>query len=480
MASSKDDASTILLPLYVDLDGTFIKSDMLFESFLRAVKSNPLLIISIFGWLLKGRSYLKHKLALLDTTDVSVLPLNQDFYNFLNAEKSKGRKLILATASNITQAQKISEAHPIFDDVIASTEEINLKGNKKLEQIKQQSKYFAYAGNSTEDMPLFDSADESYLVNPNFRSKKLVNSTKFAGVYDHKSLTITTWIKQLRVYQWSKNALIFVPLFVSGLFLNIELVLDVIVGTLSFGLLASSTYIINDLLDLDADRNHHKKKNRPLASSDISIQQGIFASALLMLISLVVSWQLSESFFLVILLYLFSTLFYSLKVKQYLIMDVIALASLYTMRIFAGAFLIDTIMSFWLLSFSMFIFLSLALVKRCAELVNRPDGGTTVIVGRGYIKDDYYLLSSFGASSALLAVLMFCFYVNNNALTNQYQEPHILWLILPALCYWLMRMWIKTHRGEMHDDPIVYSLKDKGSLITVLFIALITLSAQIL
>ncbi len=251
-------------------------------------------------------------------------------------------------------------------------------------------------------------------------------------------------------------------------------------GFFSFSCLASATYIINDLLDLESDRSHSRKKLRPLAASQISIIGAASASVVLFLISFALALSFEGPFIYVLIAYLTVTLMYSFKIKQYIGMDVITLASLYTIRILAGAAILSVPLSFWLLSFSMFIFLSLALVKRCAELKSLEEDNTKMAKGRDYHVKDYGLLMSFGTSSALLSVLMFCFYINNNILNNQYQEPTILWVIVPALSYWLMRMWIKTHRGEMHDDPIVFSLRDAGSIITIGFIVVITLLAQLL
>ena len=470
-----------LSPLYVDLDGTFIKSDMLLESLLVAAKKNPFIIFLCFVWLFRGRAYLKYRVSQEASVDASLLPLNTEFYAFLLAQKESGRKIILATASNEKYAEEVCRKYELFDSYISSDEENNLKGREKLKKITSQTDRFSYAGNSSEDFPIFEQAEDSYLVNPTKRARSASSKVGVSQTFDvGPSINMKAWLRQLRVHQWLKNLLIFIPLLVSGEYLNVDLVIDSLYGFISFSCLASATYIINDLLDLESDRSHSRKKYRPLAASQISIVNAVLVSAALFLVSFGLALSLEGLFVYVLMVYLAVTLLYSFIIKQYIGIDVITLAALYTIRILAGAAILDVTLSFWLLSFSMFVFLSLALVKRCAELKSFEEENAKMARGRDYNVNDYSLLMSFGTSSALLSVLMFCFYTNSNVLNNQYQEPTVLWLIVPALSYWLMRMWVKTHRGEMHDDPIVFSLRDGGSIFTIGFIVVITLLAQLL
>ena len=468
------------VPLFVDLDGTYTKTDLLFESFIAAIKKKPLIIFKCIYWLMRGIAALKYNLSKYAEINTSTLPLNREFLLFLKQEKKNGRKLYLATASNEKYAKAIVNNTNLFDGYISSCEKVNLKGRHKLKKIIEVSERFAYAGNDSVDFEIFEKAEESILVNPSTNAKKKAKKHTVDKVFDNNTISSKKWLKQLRIYQWLKNLLIFVPLVVSGGFTSISNVVTIAIAFFAFCLLASSTYILNDLLDLESDRLHTRKKNRPLAAGSISIKSAIFAALCLFFISLLTSLSLSNEFSLVLFAYLFLTLFYSFKVKQYIGMDVVVLALLYTMRILAGAVAINVIVSFWLLAFSIFVFLSLALVKRCSEIKSMEAEGKQLAKGRDYNVEDYAVLKSFGTSSAMLALLMFCFYINNSVLTDQYQQPDILWLIVPAICYWLMRMWIKTHRGEMHDDPIVFSLKDRGSLVTIGFCVFIAVTAQIL
>ena len=466
--------------LFVDLDGTYTKTDLLYENFLVAFKLNPLIIFKCLQWLLKGKAHLKQRLSELVDLDISYLPLNQEFVSFLKEEKEKGRSIYLATASTEKFAKSIVEQSDLFDGYIASCGHYNLKGHVKLEKINQISPQFAYAGNDIIDFTLFEHTNESYLVNPTPKALNRSRLTSVTKTFDVNKFQIDPWIKQLRIYQWLKNLLIFVPLVVSGNFAELENILLSVVAFLAFSLLASSTYILNDLMDLESDRHHPRKRFRPIAAGEISIVDAIFVGAFLLFTPLLMATFLSFDFLLVLLAYLSLTLLYSFKIKQYIGIDVLVLALLYTIRIIAGAVAIDVLTSFWLLAFSIFIFLSLALVKRCSEIRSLETEGKSSAKGRNYMVQDYAVLKSFGVSSAMLSVLMFCFYINNNVLINQYQKPDLLWLIVPGLCYWLMHMWIKTHRGEMHDDPIIFSLKDKGSLLTVCFCGFTAIISQIL
>jgi len=475
-----ESTTSLVSPLYVDLDGTFTKSDILYECLVMAMKNNPLIIFMCVYWLCKGKSYLKYKLSQQVDISSELLPLNREFYSFLLQEKAKNRKIILATASNEKYAENIYQSYDVFDDYLGSNNVTNLKGQEKLSKIKSLTENFSYAGNSSEDFILFAQAEESYLVNPTKKAKKLSLKRTFSGVFDDNSYGLKVWLEQLRVHQWLKNLLVFVPLLVTSGFYSLLTLFISIEAFLSFGFLASATYIINDLGDLEADRRHQRKRNRPLAAGNISIVHAKVISLLLFVAAFGLALNISIYFSTVLFVYLGLTLFYSFRGKQYMVLDVIVLACLYTIRIVAGAAALNVPVSFWLLSFSMFVFLSLALVKRCSELRSLQKQKCTQVNGRDYFTNDYGVLMNFGTSTSVLSVFVFSSYIKNNIVTNQFQQPSILWLILPALCYWLMRMWVKTHRGEMHDDPIVFSLKDKGSLMTVSFIVIVTILAQVL
>lgn len=468
------------VPLYVDVDGTLLKTDLLYESFLVSVKRNPLIIFYSFFWLLQGIQVLKGELASRADLNLKIMPKNLEFWQFLEQQRNVGRKIVLATASHEKYAKKLLNLYPMFDGYICSTDKQNLKGSVKLEEILKRSGVFAYAGNDNVDFIIFERASESYLVNPSNKAKVLSKDFNFKAIYDETTTSFKDWVKQLRVYQWVKNLLVFVPLVVSGSFLNLNQINDSIAAFIAFSLLASATYILNDLFDLESDRLHKRKKERPLAAGKISILKAVTVGSALLSLAIFIAINISASYLFVLFGYLLLTLAYSFVIKQYVGMDTVCLAMLYTVRIFAGAVAIDVEVSFWLLAFSIFTFLSLALVKRCSEIRMMETDGKERASGRDYTIIDFSVLQSFGCSSAMLSVLMLCFYINNNVLVDQYHQPTILWLLVPVLSYWLMRMWIKTNRTEMHDDPIVFALKDRGSLITISFCLIITIVAQIL
>lgn len=466
-------------PLFVDLDGTLIFSDLLVESSLKFLKQTPFGFIYLLIWLFKGKAYLKSQLASHVDLEIESLPYNEDFIAFLRDENRQGRRIYLATASIAKYADQIAEHLAIFDGVIATSASSNLKGIAKLEKCREISPDFAYAGNETIDFTIFEHAKQSYLVNPTAKALARTKVTPVDRVWLVEKNPLKVVLKGLRVHQWLKNLLIFVPLLVSGLFTDIQAIGYSILGFLLFSLLASATYVLNDLSDLEADRVHPRKKNRPIPSGIWPLHNAIFMAVGLFFLVVISSILLTPlNFQVAMLAYLLLTLAYTFYFKDYVIADVISLASLFTIRIIAGTMILNVELSFWLLAFSMFTFFSLALVKRCAELKLLSQMNKTKSSGRDYYVDDYNLMQSFGVTSAFISLLIMSFYVQASLHDGFYQTPILLWATLPAFAYWLCRMWLKTNRGEMHDDPIVFSIKDKGSIITIAFIILITLAAK--
>ena len=467
-------------PLFVDLDGTLVRTDLLHEGVFSLLKVSIWYLFLLPLWLLKGKAYFKYKVAETAQPDFSLLPYDSLFLDFLYAEKKKGRKLYLATASNSRYAEKVAEHLDIFDDVLASSPSHNLKGRNKLIACQKISNKFAYAGNATEDFDIFKESIESHLVNPGRAALAMARKSPVTKIWyrETSSTPVKTWFKALRIHQWLKNTLLFVPLFAAGKYYDQGAIVHLALGFLSFSLLASATYLVNDLLDLDADRQHPRKRLRPFASGDLSITKGVSGLLVLSIIILLLASYTPLGFQICLLGYLIFTLMYSFALKYYVIADVIALAGLFTVRIIGGALIIEVALSFWLLAFSMFTFFSLALVKRCAEIKMLEQRNKFKSSGRDYNVDDYNLMQSLGVSSAFMSILLMAFYVQDAYIGSVYSNPVVLWLTIPAFVYWLCRMWLKTSRGEMHDDPIIFSLKDRGSIITIAFICLVTLMAK--
>jgi len=467
--------------LYVDLDGTLIKTDILYESVLLLVKKSLLYIFIMPFWLLRGKSNLKYKVSSLVDINPQTLPYNESFLAYIKDKKKQGCKLILATATTEKYAHAIADYLGVFSQVIASTTSENVSGKTKLESIRNQSNKFSYAGNAVIDMVIFSQANESIIVNPTYGlKKKLTTLNNVSKVFESSNNTGWAAFKSIRMYQWVKNSLIFVPLLMSQQFNNIDNVLNVIIAFLSFSFLASATYIVNDLIDIPNDREHIRKKNRPLASGNLSIPIAILLAIILFSSSFVIAFNVNLAFIYGLIFYLLLTLLYSFKLKSYILMDAISLSMLYTTRIFVGALVINIMPSVWLIAFSMFMFLSLALVKRCSELQTLALENKNRTPGRDYTVSDTYVLASMGVTSGFVSILVVALYLNDVESISQYSYPEVLWLVCPLLLYWIGRMWVKTFRDEMHDDPIVFTIKDKGSLLCIVSVLTIIITAILL
>ncbi|MDH5189678.1 MAG: UbiA family prenyltransferase [Gammaproteobacteria bacterium] len=273
------------------------------------------------------------------------------------------------------------------------------------------------------------------------------------------------YLKLFRFHQWVKNLLLFVPLITAHKLADTESVILLIEAFFSFSLCASAVYMINDLADLEADRQHPTKRHRPFASNSVPVIHGIIIAALLLLASTVIAMQLSIQFFMVLGLYFAVTLGYSLKLKSIALIDVLLLAGLYTLRIIAGAYVVNIELSFWLLNFSIFIFFSLALVKRYSELLLMQSIDKSQLAGRGYQSGDLSLLRTMGIGSGFISVLILALYIDSPNIKILYTHPEYVWLLCPLFLYWISRIWLKTHRGEMHDDPVVFALRDYASIL---------------
>jgi len=468
-----------LRPLCVDLDGTLIRSDLLIESALALLAINPLLLFAMLTWLLRGKAHLKHQIALRVELDATTLPYNEPFIEWLR-EQRKHRKLILCTASDEKLARSVADHLGLFDEVIASDGRRNLAGSNKGEILRQLfgERGFDYAGNASIDLLIWKHAAAAVVVEyGQSLSRAAAKVTVVERRFEMPRQRLKTWIKALRVHQWVKNILVFLPLLTSHRVLEIPAVLHSIMAFVCFGLCASSVYLTNDLLDLPSDRQHHRKRHRPFAAGMLPLQAGPIAAALLLVAGLSLAWLVSPSFLAVVLGYYVLTTAYSFRLKRVMMLDVIVLAMLYTTRILAGTEAIHSKPSFWLLAFSMFIFLSLAMVKRYTELLALQRSGKVAASGRGYDVEDIPLIQSLGGSSGYLAVLVLALYVDSTASEALYRHPHRLWMLCPLLLYWISRIWAIAHRGVMHDDPVVFAIMDKMSRVLVLISAVIVAAA---
>ena len=391
-----------------------------------------------------------------------------------------GAGSILPPEQTVRLAQRIAAHLEIFDEVMASDGSTNLTGSNKLRRLQQRFSHdgFDYVGNAMPDLLLLKSAREPMVANPGLRLQaalKAGNLTVSRSFWDRAPIA-SALRKALRLHQWSKNLLVFLPLLLAHS-LRPNLLLKAFAAFLCFSFTASATYILNDLLDLEADRAHPSKRNRPFAAGDLSVTAGVCVAALLGLISLAVAAYLPHKFLVYLLLYLATTLAYSLALKRVVLLDVIILSSLYTIRMLAGSEATTTFVSPWLAAFSIFLFFSLAMVKRFSELKNLELRGVPPANGRGYLLSDLEQLRSFGTSSAYASIVIFSLYINGRDVTSLYHHPNRMWLITPLLILWVSRVWLLASRGEMNEDPVVFALEDRLSLFMGLAVLIIAYSA---
>ena len=477
--TATDNAAKTGIPLCVDLDGTLIRSDLLVESALALLAHRPLAIFSMLGWLLRGKAHLKQQIAQRVELDPSALPYNGELIAWLSEQRAE-RHVVLCTASDVKLATPVAEHAAVFDEVIASDGHVNLSGSNKAKALVDRfgDKSFDYIGNAPVDLAVWKHARAALVVESGQALSKA--AAKVAPVekrFEVRSGGIKAWAKALRVHQWIKNVLVFLPLLASHRVFEIDALATTLLAFVCFGLCASSVYLTNDLLDLPSDRQHHRKRNRPFAAGTLPLIAGPIAAVLLLIAGFGLAFFVSSKFVAVLLGYYLLTSAYSIRLKRIMMLDVIVLATLYTTRILAGIAAIHTKPSFWLLAFSMFIFLSLAMVKRYTELLALQASGKVKASGRGYDVDDIPLIQSMGSSSGYLAVLVLALYIDSTASMSLYRHPHYLWLLCPLLLYWISRTWAIAHRGVMHDDPVVFAVMDRTSQILGVIAAVIVAAA---
>jgi len=464
---SESDMNDNKTPVCVDLDGTLIHSDLLLESFLLLVKSHPFCLFLIPLWLPRGKAALKAEIARRVTVNAATLPYHREFLVWLKSQKSEGRQLWLCTAANEKLAQAVDGHLEIFDGVLASDATHNLSGSKKAVALVERfgERGFDYCGNERKDLAIWEHARGAIVVNGGGALEAAAAEvTQLVQVFAPSGKRLRAALRALRLHQWAKNVLVFVPLLTAHRLSDMGAVMTSFWAFLAFGLCASSVYLLNDMLDLEADRLHPRKSKRPFAAGQLSLRFGFACMPLLLLAAGLIAYAISELLLLCLVGYYLMTLAYSFRLKTILMLDTITLAGLYTSRIIAGAAAIPVALSFWLLLFSVFLFLSLALVKRYAELEGMRRRQQLKASGCGYHVEDLSALQSFGAASGYLSVLVLALYINSPEVAALYAHPKVIWALCVLMLYWISRMWIKTHRGEMHDDPVVYALRDKISL----------------
>ena len=456
-----------LLPLVLDLDNTLIRTDLLHETVFAFLKQNPFGVFLFAVWLLRGRAYLKQQLADRVSLDVADLPVNQDVVAYAQAEKAKGREIVLATAADSRLAMRIAQRFAFIDKTLASDGTINLKGAAKADRLVSMfPQGFVYAGDCAADLKVWEHARGAVLVQTNGRLSREAGRLTTLEHQIARPARLKDWVKAARPHQWAKNALVFIPLMLGGHMLDGSAWASAGIAFLALGILASSTYMLNDLWDIADDRRHWSKRNRPLAAGRMAIREAVFAIPVAMAVAFALAGLVNPMVVLALGAYLALTVAYSMGIKRKPILDAFTLAVLFTLRLVVGIVAVGVVASPWLLVFSMFLFASLSFAKRNTEVQRLADtGGSGKINGRGYFTTDAPFIMAMGVASGIGSVLILVLYLTQDALAADFYSDSIwLWLMPAVLFLWIGRIWMLCFRGELNDDPVAFAMKDPKSL----------------
>ena len=470
-------------PLVIDLDGTLSRTDLLHESMAKLLSRQPLVLFAMPAWLARGKACFKQQVALLTQPDAATLPYEPALVEWIRAERARGRRIVLCTASDQRLAESVAAATGLFDEVFASDGQVNLgSGNKARLLVERYGRHgFDYAGNARADLAVWADCRKAIVVGAN-RSLRAA-AARVATIdreFGAPSSRFGAWRSELRIHHWPKNLLVFLPLLGAHAFTDWPALFAVTLAFLAFGMCASSVYIVNDLVDLESDRRHSRKRQRPFAAGTLPITQGLAVAAGLLLGAFAIALLgVNRGYAAWLAIYLVSTTSYSFWLKRKILVDSLVLAGLYTLRLLAGAAAAGLANGFWLLAFSMFLFLSLALVKRYSELRDTFHQGRSRTPGRDYRVEDLPLVEMLGIASGFSAVMVLALYINGDTVARLYPHQEIFWLTVPVLLYWVSRIWLKAHRGELEDDPVVFALTDGLSRLTIgLFGAILWVAAR--
>jgi 4-hydroxybenzoate polyprenyltransferase len=448
-------------PLVVDLDGTLVHGDLLIESALRALRERPLDVLRMPGWLVQGKAALKRHLAERTGFDPASLPYHRQLLDWLQKQRLEGRRLVLCTAADHSIAAAVADHLGIFDEVIASDGRHNLSGANKAALLERRfgGGGFDYAGNAPVDLAVWRRARRAVLVNANGRlTGAAARCCEIEQVFPPRRPDLVTLLRMLRVHQWLKNLLLFVPVLAAHQFTDPDVWYRLLLAFCAFNLCASSVYIGNDLLDLDSDRQHPRK------AGVVPPRVGLALAPVLLAAGAALGSLVGGAFLAALAAYFALTCAYSLGLKRLPLVDCLTLALLYMLRVVAGAAAVGMSLSFWLLAFSVFLFLSLAFVKRYAELRMLALDGKDRAHGRGYAAADAQLIQIQGMASGYVAVLVLSLYLDSEEVLRLYRSPEFVWGAVLAVLFWINWIWLVAHRGRMHDDPLVFAVKDRTSL----------------
>ncbi|MFK7994199.1 MAG: UbiA family prenyltransferase [Granulosicoccus sp.] len=467
-------------PLVVDLDGTLIRTDTLIEQFAAIFFNSPLKALQCLASLRKGRAEFKQAVAQHSCIDLINLPRREALVAYLQQERAAGRSLHLVSAANNEIVQQYGHSLGMFDTIQGSSETLNLKGRAKRKYLDEQfPEGYVYAGDSNADLVVWAGASAAVLAgtSPRTARRAATLNIPIEREFDTRHPSIKSWVKSLRLHQWSKNLLLFVPLVMSSNVHTVSVFATCLFGFLLMGMVASATYVINDAADIESDRRHPVKKLRPLASGTISLQSAMMAAPLALVLCLGTAFWLNTAFAQVLTAYLIITLGYSFKLKSVPILDVMILAILYCLRLLMGMALAGVLPSVWLLTFAAFLFFSMSLVKRFVEICEAKVPENEFIHGRGYKPIDAPLVLSMGVAASVASVWVIIQYLMTDAFPSElYSAPDVLWLTPLILGLWIGRVWLLANRGELDQDPVAFAIQDSislllGSALVMTFIA---------
>lgn len=450
----------------VDLDGTLVRTDTLVEGLLGFLR-DPRNWTGLWRWPLRGPAALKRQVAARAPLDLTLLPYEHTLIDYLQAQRGCGRRLVLATAADRELADGVNAHLKLFDEVIASDGIRNLKGRAKGDTLAKRfgAGNFTYVGNSWPDLQIWRRAGSAVLVNvPHRLNDKVAKITRVERRIDDRPPRVPSFLKALRPHQWLKNLLVFLPILTANALRDGRAWADAAVMFTAFCASAAAVYIVNDLTDLSADRGHPRKRRRPFASGDLPLTVGLVAAPLLLAMGVALGLAIGTAH--IIALYAVCSLAYSIKLKELPLVDVFTLALLYTLRVFGGAEASHYRLSPWFLAFSIFLFLSLATVKRVSELMDLKRRDMRTPDRRGYEADDIAILQAMGVGATFVSAMVLALFIQSDSVAARYTHPELLWVIVPLALFWQCRLWLSTARGYMHDDPIVYAARDWVSWLT--------------
>ncbi len=450
-----------MTPLFVDVDGTLTRADISLESFVAYARGGIMNLIRLLLWLIAGRAVAKTMVARYRPVDPARLPYRPEVMELIASAQSLGRPVVLASATHYRHIARIARHLGLSPAVIATQGRANVKGRAKLDAIRRiigPEAPFDYVGDSRADMCLWRAAGRGWTVGACPADMEV---TRLASPPRHRLLSL---LKAMRPHQWVKNGLVIVPALTAGVIASPALLLKAVAAAIAMSIIASAIYLVNDVVDIDADRGHKTKWRRPIAHGDIPIPMALGFAVLMAVAGLAGGWMIGGAPLLVALsAYLLLTCAYSFRIKAAMVADVIALASLYTIRLWVGAVAIDVTLSFWLLLFSVFLFLSLAYLKRYIELRDAIDPDR-LLSGRGYVRSDLDVVMMAGVGAGMVSILVLALFANDLGTARHYATPWLLWFICLPLLYWINRIWMMARRGQVNGDPVAFAVRDPRSI----------------